>query len=295
MPSTPDEEAAAKHVDERQRRHRRHHELHEHVEPVGADGRRAPREEGRREGPHDEAVGEDEPRAGLEGRHRVPRATPASSRTSSSSASTSSATAARRASATAARCPPAISKAIDEQDLVVVVGALAATATSRAASTPRSARTTSRRRRSSSRTRSPARVDIDLTTEPLGTGKDGKPVFLKDIWPTQQEVARRDREGGHAADVQEASTPTSTRATRSGSRSQVPEGDLYAWERDSTYVKNPPYFDGMTRAARRRSSRRARRARARACSATASRPTTSRRPARSRRTARRASTSSSTA
>ncbi len=88
-------------------------------------------------------------------------------------------------------------------------------------------------------------ADIDLTTEPLGTGKDGKPVFLKDIWPTQREVADV---------IEKAVTPPmfkSVYADVYAGDAQwqslvVPEGDLYAWEADSTYVKNPPYFDGMT-------------------------------------------------
>ncbi|MBS2016979.1 MAG: aconitate hydratase AcnA, partial [Deltaproteobacteria bacterium] len=88
------------------------------------------------------------------------------------------------------------------------------------------------------------RADIDLSTEPLGTGKDGKPVFLKDIWPTQKEVADA---------IQQAVAPemfTSVYAdVYAGDKEwqslKVPEGDLYAWEPNSTYVKHPPYFEGM--------------------------------------------------
>jgi aconitate hydratase len=88
-------------------------------------------------------------------------------------------------------------------------------------------------------------ANIDLTTEPLGTGADGKPVFLKDIWPTQREVADAVSKSVTApmfekvyADVY-AGDPAWQSLV-------VPEGDLYAWEPGSTYVKNPPYFDGMT-------------------------------------------------
>jgi len=87
-------------------------------------------------------------------------------------------------------------------------------------------------------------VDIDLTTEPLGTGKDGKPVFLKDVWPT-------------AAEIQEAVTKTIDRPMFQKTYAdvykgdarwrslKVPAGDTYAWDANSTYVKHPPYFEGM--------------------------------------------------
>jgi aconitate hydratase len=88
-------------------------------------------------------------------------------------------------------------------------------------------------------------ANIDLTTEPLGTGKDGKPVFLKDIWPTQKEVSDA---------IEKSVTPPMFKSVYADVYAgdaqwqslKVPEGDLYAWENDSTYVKNPPYFDGMT-------------------------------------------------
>jgi aconitate hydratase len=88
-------------------------------------------------------------------------------------------------------------------------------------------------------------ANIDLSTEPLGNGKDGKPVFLKDIWPTQREVSDA---------IEKSVTPPmfkSVYADVYAGDAQwqslvVPEGDLYAWEGNSTYVKNPPYFEGMT-------------------------------------------------
>ena len=85
--------------------HRGDHELHQHVEPERADRRRPAGEEGRRARPDAQAVGEDEPRARLEGGHRVPGEGRPRAVSRRSSASTSSATAARPASATAARCP----------------------------------------------------------------------------------------------------------------------------------------------------------------------------------------------
>ena len=88
-------------------------------------------------------------------------------------------------------------------------------------------------------------ANIDLTSEPLGNDKDGKPVFLKDIWPTQKEVSDA---------IEKSVTPPMFKSVYADVYAgdaqwqslKVPEGDLYAWEADSTYVKNPPYFDGMT-------------------------------------------------
>jgi aconitate hydratase len=71
-------------------------------------------------------------------------------------------------------------------------------------------------------------LDIDITTEPLGQGKDGKPVYLKDIWPSAKDVAAT-----VAASVDSAMFKT-------------PAGKIYSWDGKSTYVKNPPYFDGIT-------------------------------------------------
>ncbi len=89
------------------------------------------------------------------------------------------------------------------------------------------------------------RVDIDLTQEHLGIGKDGQPVFLKDIWPTTEEVQ---------AMVSRSITATMFKETYArvfdGDASwrglKVPTGATYAWEGDSTYVRNPPFFTNMT-------------------------------------------------
>jgi aconitate hydratase len=87
-------------------------------------------------------------------------------------------------------------------------------------------------------------MDLDLTTEPLGTGSDGNPVFLRDIWPSGQEIEEvieqalasemftRDYADVFAGDEQWQALPT-------------PEGNLFAWDAESTYVRKPPYFDGM--------------------------------------------------
>lgn len=87
-------------------------------------------------------------------------------------------------------------------------------------------------------------IDVDLTKDPLGTDGEGRPVYLADIWPSQDEVAEViersldpdmfRREYAHVFDGDDRwrSLP-------------VPSGELYAWSADSTYVRRPPYFDGM--------------------------------------------------
>jgi len=88
------------------------------------------------------------------------------------------------------------------------------------------------------------RMDLDLTTEPLGAGSDGKPVFLRDLWPSQVEIDRTI----HAALRSETFRET-YRDVYKGDETwrnlPVPEGDRYAWDPSSTYVKRPPYFDDM--------------------------------------------------
>ena len=88
------------------------------------------------------------------------------------------------------------------------------------------------------------RMDLDVTTEPLGIGNDG-PVFLRDIWPSptdvQEEVARsvkREFFSRQYADV--------FKGDKEWQSLEAPTGQTYAWDGDSTYVKNPPYFEGMT-------------------------------------------------
>jgi aconitate hydratase len=88
------------------------------------------------------------------------------------------------------------------------------------------------------------RIDLDLTTEPLGHDPNGGEVFLRDLWPTPEQIKdtiaaainedmyRRTYADVFTGDEHWAALP-------------VPEGDLFAWDPDSTYVRLPPYFDGM--------------------------------------------------
>nr|WP_276611649.1 aconitate hydratase AcnA [Cryptosporangium phraense] len=87
-------------------------------------------------------------------------------------------------------------------------------------------------------------MDIDITSEPLGTGSDGQPVYLRDIWPSPQEVEEviasaihsemfsRDYADVFAGDERWQNLPT-------------PTGDTFEWDAQSTYVRKPPYFEGM--------------------------------------------------
>jgi aconitate hydratase len=89
-------------------------------------------------------------------------------------------------------------------------------------------------------------MGIDLTTEPIGTDAAGKAVFLKDIWPSPAEVRDtvRDVIGKEMYAEQYASVFEGDESWRA---LEVPTGELFAWEADSTYVRHPPYFEGMTK------------------------------------------------
>ncbi len=88
-------------------------------------------------------------------------------------------------------------------------------------------------------------LDLDLNTEPLGTGSNGQPVFLKDIWPTTKEVA--DEVSQHiTSEMFRKSYANVFLGDERWQAIKVPAGKSYAWDDKSTYVRNPPYFDGMT-------------------------------------------------
>ncbi len=92
------------------------------------------------------------------------------------------------------------------------------------------------------------RIDIDLTTEPLGTGKDGQPVFLRDIWPSQREIEDV-LEGSIRSEMYRDTYAAVFEGDDRWKSIAVPEGDLFAWQDSSTYVRRPSYFDDMPREA----------------------------------------------
>src|SRR5467141_2750894 len=88
------------------------------------------------------------------------------------------------------------------------------------------------------------RIDVDLRKDPVGKSKDGKPVYLADIWPSQQEV-----EQAMASAITSEMFRKSYAQVYSGDERwrglPVPKGETYAWENNSTYIRQAPYFDDM--------------------------------------------------
>jgi len=89
------------------------------------------------------------------------------------------------------------------------------------------------------------RMDIDLYSEPLGQDEQGNDVFLKDVWPSSQEI-----QATIAANIEPEMFKDSYASVFEGSREwnavASPEGKRFDWQEDSTYIRNPPYFEGMT-------------------------------------------------
>ncbi len=89
-------------------------------------------------------------------------------------------------------------------------------------------------------------MDLDLTTEPLGTGADGEPVLLADLWPSAKEVS--DIVGSSVTgDMYAASYADVFAGDDRWQAIEVPGGDAFSWDPGSTYVRRPPYFEGMQR------------------------------------------------
>ncbi|MBU3674939.1 MAG: aconitate hydratase, partial [Solirubrobacteraceae bacterium] len=87
-------------------------------------------------------------------------------------------------------------------------------------------------------------MDIDLATEPLGVADDGSEVMLRDIWPASREIAET-VEQAVQSDMFRKSYGQVYEGDVNWNGLEVPGGDRYAWSEDSTYVRRPPFFDGM--------------------------------------------------
>jgi aconitate hydratase len=89
------------------------------------------------------------------------------------------------------------------------------------------------------------KVDIDLNTEPLGTGKDGKPVYLKEIWPTLQEI-KTEMEGALKPEI--FRKLYSDFAEQNPAWNNIPgsTGETYTWNEKSTYIQEPPFFEDFS-------------------------------------------------
>jgi aconitate hydratase len=91
-------------------------------------------------------------------------------------------------------------------------------------------------------------TDIDLTTEPIGRGKDGKEVFLKDIWPSNKEIQDVVAKAV-TADLFKASYANVLKGDARWQGIKIARSETYPWDAKSTYVQNPPYFTGITKQA----------------------------------------------
>jgi aconitate hydratase len=88
-------------------------------------------------------------------------------------------------------------------------------------------------------------TDIDLTREPLGVGSDGRPVMLADVWPSQAEIADTIRRSVHPKQFREQYANVFSGNERWNAITGT-GGDTYAWDEHSTYIQNPPFFEGLT-------------------------------------------------
>ena len=255
---------------------RRDHLLHQHLEPLRAD--RAPASSRARrveKGLKPKPWVKTSLAPGSQVVDRLSRRAPACRTISTRSASTSSAMAAPPASAIPARCPRRSPRRSTTNDLV-------------AASVLSGNRNFEGRVNPDVRANylaSPPLVvayalagsmQVDLTTEPLGTGTDGKPVYLKDIWPTRPRRSPRSSAPTITPrDVPRRAMPTSSRATSNWQKIEVEGGLTYRWNRQLDLCAEPALFRGHDASSRSRSPTSTMRASS-ASSSTRSPPTTSR-------------------
>jgi aconitate hydratase len=88
-------------------------------------------------------------------------------------------------------------------------------------------------------------LEVDMNTEPLGVGSAGRPVYLRDIWPGPKEI-QEVIVGSVTSAMFKRSYSSVFAGDELWNAIAIPKGTVYAWDEASTYVKNPPYFDGMT-------------------------------------------------
>jgi aconitate hydratase len=88
------------------------------------------------------------------------------------------------------------------------------------------------------------RIDVDMRKDPLGKGKDGRPVYLADIWPTSREVEETIQHS-ISSDMFKKSYGEVFEGDERWRGLSVPKGDTYAWDKNSTYIQRAPYFDDM--------------------------------------------------
>jgi len=89
-------------------------------------------------------------------------------------------------------------------------------------------------------------LNVDLATEPLGTDREGRPVFLKDVWPTSREI-QQTMLASVSADMFRAQYAKVFDGADRWRSLPVPSGDQFAWEQDSTYIRRPPFLENLSR------------------------------------------------
>ena len=90
-------------------------------------------------------------------------------------------------------------------------------------------------------------MDFDFEGQPLGTASDGTEVFLRDIWPSEARTCRRRSTTRSTRRCSPRTTPTCSRGDERWRSLPTPEGETFEWDPESTYVRKPPYFEGMER------------------------------------------------
>ena len=219
------------------------HVVHEHLEPVGHARRRPAGQERRRARARGQAVGEDLAGARLEGRHRVLRARGPDARTSRQLGFHLVGYGCTTCIGNSGPLPEEISDAVNAEDLAVV-SVLSGNRNFEGRINPDV---------KMNYLASPplcvayalaGTMDIDLLDEPLGQDKDGEDVYLKDIWPSAEDVAHTVEEAVQS-DMFTSSYGEVFEGDERWNSLDVPEGDRFAWADDSTYVRQPPFFDDL--------------------------------------------------
>jgi len=91
------------------------------------------------------------------------------------------------------------------------------------------------------------RMDVDLLNDPLGQDENGEDIYLRDIWPSQQEVNEAVSSAVESSMFRKSYGDELLEGDENWRGIEIPEGDRYDWDPESTYVRQPPYFDGMDR------------------------------------------------
>ena len=88
------------------------------------------------------------------------------------------------------------------------------------------------------------RIDVDLTSEPLGHNDTGEPVYLRDVWPTREEIADLIAQSLDANTFKRLYAEIANQAPE-WDELDIPTGELYRWSEESTYIQKPPFFEGF--------------------------------------------------